>query len=151
MHPINNFVVIRFKCTFAAMQTNDIYYYLWVLFGLSMLWLFIKLAIPKIKEVRAMDSTKAWFTESSITHKVAELFIWIPSYFIILWCLGGHSESALNLLDWTDEWMIFGGVMGFYSFFDARTKYWWAYPFLLICLWGIFGGPLGRFVIEQLS
>ncbi len=130
------------------MPINDIYFYGWILFGISMLLLFIKLAIPKIQEVRAMDSTKAWFTESSITHKVAELFIWIPFYFIILWCINGYTDSALKLVDWSEEWMLLGGILGFYSFIDARKKYWWAYPFLLICLWGVFGGWLGRYVVD---
>ncbi len=126
------------------MELRAVMYYAWIALGVFFLWSFVKLAIPKIKEVKAMKDWKKWFTESSITHKVAELFIWIPSFFIILWTFYESKNEILQLIDYTDELMIIGGVLAFYSFFDARNKYWWAYPFLIIGLWGIFGGWLAR-------
>lgn len=126
------------------MELRAVMYYAWMAFGLFFLWSFIKLAIPKIKEVHQMNDWKKWFTESTITHKVAELCIWVPSFFIILWTFYESKINILSLIDYTEEIMIIGGLLGFYSFFDARTKYWWAYPFLVISLWGIFGGRLAR-------
>jgi len=129
------------------MELRAVMYYAWIVLGLFFAWSFIKLAIPKIREVREQKDWKKWFTESSITHKVAELFIWIPSFFIVLLAFYEPKKSVELLIDYTDELMILGGVLGFYSFFDARKKYWWAYPFLIICLWGIFGGWLARHYI----
>ena len=126
------------------MEQREVMYYTWIAIGVLFLWSFVKLAIPKIKEVRQQEDWKKWFTESIITHKVAELCIWVPSFFIILWAFYESKNSMLSLIDHTDEIMMFGGILGFYSFFDARKKYWWAYPFLIICLWGIFGGWLAR-------
>ena len=120
-------------------------FYGWIVLGIYFLWLFIKLAIPKIKEVHAMNDNYAWFKESTITHKVSELLIWVPSFFLILFSFYRPTSFLLNFLDYTEEIMFIGGIIGLYSIIDAVKKgHWWAYPFILIALMGIFAGWLGR-------
>lgn len=126
---------------------RDVFFWIWSLFGIFALFTFVKMAIPKIKEVHAVGKRTTWFVDSRITHKVAELFIWIPFFFIILFSCYKPADAILPFVDKTEAIMIIGGVLAGYSFFDARGKYWWANVIWLLALWGIFGGWLARNVV----
>jgi len=121
-----------------------IFYWFWLTFGIAALMLFIKMAIPKIKEVHALGKKRLWFWDSRITHKVAELFVWVPFFLIILFATYWKKEELLEFVDAVDELMLFGGFLAAYSFFEARGKYWWAYVIWFLALWGIFGGYMAR-------
>jgi len=123
---------------------RTILFWLWLFFGLFALYTFVKLAIPKIKEVHSIGKKRAWFLDSRITHKVAELLIWIPFFFIILWTIKYPAGTILYFIDYTEGIMAFGGLLAGYSYFDARGKYWWANVIWLLFIWGIFGGWLAR-------
>lgn len=137
---------------FAAMDGKSIFFYSWIIFGIAMALLFIKLAIPKIKDVRALNDPWAWITDSRMSHKLAELMIWIPFYFIILWSLYEATGEVAQFIDKTEWLMIIGGILAAYSFFDARGKYWWAYAMWGMMIWGLFGPWFGRtYVLPYLS
>lgn len=125
-------------------RMREILFWIWILFGLWALYTFVKMAIPKVKEVYALGKKRAWFLDSRITHKVAELLIWIPFHIIILWTIKYPAQAILPFIDHTEEIMVFGGILAGYSFFDARGKYWWAWAIWLLFLWGVFGGWMAR-------
>ena len=134
------------------MELKLIFFYCWSVFGVIALGLFIKMAIPKVKEAMAKKDSSVWWKDSVLTHKVAELLIWIPFYFVILWSLYEPPTEVQSFVDRTDWVMIIGGLIAFYSFFDARKKYWWAYPILILALWGILGPWLSlNYVLPILS
>ena len=123
---------------------RTILFWLWLTFGIFSLYTFIKLAIPKIKEVHAIGKKRAWFLDSRITHKVAELMIWIPFFFIILWTINYPAGTILYFIDYTEPIMVAGGILAGYSYFDAKGKYWWAHAMWLLMIWGIFGAWMAK-------
>lgn len=123
---------------------RTILFWVWLTFGVISLYTFIKMAIPKIKEVHAIGKKRAWFLDSRITHKAAELLVWIPFFIIILWTIKYPAATILPFIDSTEEIMTIGGIMAGYSYFDAKGKYWWANAIWLLFLWGVFGAWMAR-------
>ncbi|NNE28768.1 MAG: hypothetical protein HKN16_03990 [Saprospiraceae bacterium] len=123
---------------------RDILFWVWVAFGIWACYQFIVMAIPKVEEVHKLGKKRAWLLDSRISHKMAELLIWIPFYFIVLWVINHPEQEVLPLIEGSEMFMVAGGLLAAFSWFDAKGKYWWANVIWLLAAWGIFGGWIAR-------
>ena len=77
-------------------------------------------------------------------HKIGEIFLVIPFFFIFLGTYTKNKESLNKMINWSALPMFIGGSMNLYAWFELKDLVLW-HPFCFVVFaWGLLAVPICR-------
>lgn len=117
-------------------------FYHWVKMGFVGLFIFMLTCIRPIREIGFSSGFQPFLYDGTMQHKVGELFLWIPFFYIGLSTFNLDRTALLQLIERCRWPMFLGGLLNLISWFSLKGVVWW-HPFCwVIFLWGVFAVPL---------
>ncbi len=124
-------------------------YYIWLGAGILAMLIFALTCIRPIQRIGFSDGFLPFLYDGTIQHKIGELFLWIPFFYIGLNTFS-KNRAELNALIERYRWsMMFGGFLNLVAWFSLKDVMWW-HPFCwVVFFWGLFAVPLCRFLFLE--
>ena len=117
-------------------------YYFWLGLGVLSLFIFALTCIRPIRAIGFSNGILPFLLDGKIQHKIGELLLWIPFFYIGLSTFDLNRSELLQLIDRYRWPMFFGGLLNLISWFSLKDQAWW-HPFCwFIFFWGLFAVPV---------
>jgi len=118
----------------------------WLSLGALALVLFFLTCIRHLRRLGISDGLQPYVFDGTIQHKVGELFLWIPFYFIGLATFHKTKSELEQMIYRFAPLMFLGGVLNLISWFSLKSVVIW-HPFCwVVFFWGLFAVPLCKWL-----
>ena len=119
-------------------------YLFWRKFGITVFTIFTLTCIRIIYNIGFSQGIFAILSEPRIMHKIGELFLIVPFYFIYLYTYTHPRKRINQMITWSAIPMFIGGSMNAYAWFELKDMVFW-HPFCwILFLWGLFAVPISK-------